>query len=75
MIASSTTAARKWWGRFLRRRGEQLAFAILYDFLGDKERAGALSEPFMKQVVANLDNDWVLTGTDIDTFLRSKAAT
>jgi hypothetical protein len=52
----------------------QLAFAILYDFLGDKERAGALSEPFMKQVVANLDNDWVLTGTDIDTFLRSKAA-
>jgi hypothetical protein len=29
----------------------------------------------MKQVVANLDNDWVLTGTDIDTFLRSKAAT
>jgi hypothetical protein len=52
----------------------QLAFAILYDFLVDKERAGALSEPFMKQVVANLDNDWVLTGTDIDTFLRSKAA-
>jgi uncharacterized protein DUF6166 len=52
----------------------QLAFAILYDFLDDKERAGALSEPFMKQVVANLDNDWVLTGTDIDTFLRSKAA-
>jgi uncharacterized protein DUF6166 len=54
---------------------QQLAFAILYDFLGDKKRAGALSEPFMKQVVANLDNDWVLTGTDIDTFLRSKAAT
>ena len=54
---------------------QQLAFAILYDFLGDNKRAGALSEPFMKQVVANLDNDWVLTGTDIDTFLRSKAAT
>ena len=53
---------------------QQLAFAILYDFLGDNKRAGALSEPFMKQVVANLDNDWVLTGTDIDTFLRSKAA-
>ncbi|MGB8893958.1 MAG: DUF6166 domain-containing protein [Pseudolabrys sp.] len=54
---------------------QQLAFAILYDFLGDNKRAGALSEPFMKQVVANLDNDWVLTGTDIDTFLHSKVAT
>ena len=53
---------------------QQLALAILYDFLGDKERAIALSGPFMKRVVANLDNDWVLTGTDVDTFLRSKAA-
>ena len=53
---------------------QQLALAILYDFLSDKDRAVALSEPFMKQVVANLDNDWVLTGADIDTFLRSKAA-
>lgn len=53
---------------------QQLALAILYDFLGDKDRAVVLSEPFMKQVVANLDNDWVLTGGDIDTFLRSKAA-
>ncbi|MFZ0356211.1 MAG: DUF6166 domain-containing protein, partial [Pseudolabrys sp.] len=53
---------------------QQLALAILYDFLGDKDRAIVLSEPFMKQVVANLDNDWVLTGADIDTFLRSKAA-
>jgi hypothetical protein len=53
---------------------QQLALAILYDFLGDRDRAVVLSEPFMKQVVANLDNDWVLTGADIDTFLRSKAA-
>ncbi|MFZ1952343.1 MAG: DUF6166 domain-containing protein [Pseudolabrys sp.] len=53
---------------------QQLALAILYDFLGDKDRAVVLSETFMKQVVANLDNDWVLTGADIDTFLRSKAA-
>ncbi|MGB7618939.1 MAG: DUF6166 domain-containing protein [Pseudolabrys sp.] len=53
---------------------QQLALAILYDFLGDKDRAVVLSEAFMKQVVANLDNDWVLTGADIDTFLRSKAA-
>ncbi|MGA9197617.1 MAG: DUF6166 domain-containing protein [Pseudolabrys sp.] len=53
---------------------QQLALAILYDFVGDKDRAVVLSEAFMKQVVANLDNDWVLTGADIDTFLRSKAA-
>jgi len=51
----------------------QLALAILYDFLGDKDRAIALSEPFMKQVVANLDNDWVLAGTDVDAFLRRNA--
>ena len=50
---------------------QQLALAILYDFLENKDRAIALSEPFMKQVVANLDNDWVVTGTDVDAFLRN----
>ena len=45
---------------------QQLALAILYDHLGDKGRAIALSEAFMKKVVADLDNDWVLTGSDID---------
>lgn len=44
----------------------QLALAILCDHLGDKERSIRLSEPFMKKVVADLDNDWVLTGEDID---------
>lgn len=53
---------------------QQLALAILYDYLGDKDRAVALSEPFMKAVVANLDNDWVLPGTEIDGFLRQSAA-
>ena len=54
---------------------QQLALAILYDYLGDAQRAIQLSEPFMKTVVANLDNDWVLTGADIDAFLaRSVAA-
>ena len=48
----------------------QLALAILADYLGDNARALQLSEPFMKQVVANLDNDWQLTGSDIDTALR-----
>lgn len=53
---------------------QQLALAILYDYLGDPARAIALSEPFMKAVVANLDNDWVLTGADIDGFLTRNAA-
>lgn len=48
----------------------QLALAILYDHLGDKDRAIRLSEPFMREIVANLDNDWTLTGQEIDTFLR-----
>jgi Family of unknown function (DUF6166) len=47
---------------------QQLALAILYDHLGDKERAIALSEAFMKAVVANFDNDWTLTGAQIDSF-------
>jgi len=52
---------------------QQLAFAILYDYLGDKERAIALSERFMKEVVANFDNDWKLTAADLDAFLRADA--
>jgi hypothetical protein len=51
----------------------QLALAILFDHLGDRERAVALSEPYMKDVIANLDNDWVLTAGDIDAYLRRHA--
>ena len=49
---------------------QQLALAILVDHLGDQERALRLSEPFMKSVVANLDNDWVLKGDDIDRTIK-----
>lgn len=52
----------------------QLALAILYDYLGDKDRAIGLSQAFMKAVVANMDNDWVLSGAEIDDFLRHGAA-
>jgi hypothetical protein len=52
----------------------QLALAILFDHLGDKDRAVALSEPYMKDVVANLDNDWKLTGADVDAFVRRHGA-
>jgi uncharacterized protein DUF6166 len=50
---------------------QQLALAILFDRLGNKERAMKLSGPFMKTVIANLDNDWKLTGEDIDAFIHS----
>ena len=52
---------------------QQLALAILYDHLGNKERAVRLSAPFMTAVVANLDNDWTLGSQEIDAFLRDVA--
>lgn len=52
---------------------QQLALAILYDHLGDANRAISLSEPFMKRVVADLDNDWILTSADIDEAVAAIA--
>jgi hypothetical protein len=49
----------------------QLALAILADYLGDSERAVRLSEPFMREIVANLDNDWRLTGAEIEAAVRN----
>jgi hypothetical protein len=49
---------------------QQLALAILVEHLADPARAIRLSEPFMRKVVANLDNDWVLTGAEIDAAVR-----
>ena len=49
----------------------QLALAILAEHLKDAERAKRLSEPFMRAVVANLDNDWTLDGAAIDTAVAS----
>lgn len=50
---------------------QQLALAILFDHLGDKTRAIGLSERFMTYVIANLDNDWVLTSDDVDKAIRA----
>jgi Family of unknown function (DUF6166) len=50
---------------------QQLALAILFDHLGDRGRAVALSEPYMKDVIANLDNDWTLTGSDVAEYVRT----
>jgi Family of unknown function (DUF6166) len=47
----------------------QLALAILYDHLGDKDRAIRLAEPFMKTVVANFDNDWTLRSDEIAAYI------
>jgi hypothetical protein len=48
----------------------QLALAILVDHLGDNDRAIRLSEPFMREVVANLDNDWLLNGDEVEAAIR-----
>ena len=47
----------------------QLALAILADHLGDATRALALTEWFMREVVADLDNAWQLTSAEIDAAL------
>lgn len=49
----------------------QLALALLADHLRDDARALALYEPFMRAVVADLDNSWELTSADIDAALEA----
>ena len=44
----------------------QLALALLMDHLGDAAAAQAMVEPFMTAVVANFDNEWEMTDSDID---------
>lgn len=48
----------------------QLALAILMDHLGDAARAVRLAEAFMKEVVADLDNDWRLTSAELDVAIN-----
>lgn len=47
----------------------QLALALLCDHLGDPGRALALTEFFMRNVVAQLDNAWMLTSEEIEAAL------
>src|SRR5882757_8409959 len=47
----------------------QLALALLADHLGDDAHALALYEPFMRLVVAELDNSWELTADEVDAAL------
>ncbi len=48
----------------------QLALALLADHLDDSARALALTEGFMRKVVAVLDNAWQLTSDEIEAALR-----
>lgn len=52
----------------------QLALALLSDHLGDDAKALALVEPFMREVVAQLDNAWALTSEEIDAALAGLPA-
>ena len=53
----------------------QLALAILADYLGDADRALPLVEPFMREVVANFDNTWEMTGDDVAAAIEAFAST
>ena len=53
----------------------QLALAILADHLGDANRALSLVEPFMREVVANFDNTWEMTGDDVAAAIEAFALT
>ncbi len=46
----------------------QLALALLADHLGDSAKALALTEIFMRDVVAELDNAWRLTSHEISEW-------
>ncbi len=49
----------------------QLALAILADHTGDAERAIRLHKPFMKHIVANFNNEWEMSGDDIDEAIKA----
>lgn len=49
----------------------QLALALLADHLGDPEQALSITESFMREVVADLDNAWRLTDAEIDAAVAT----
>ena len=52
----------------------QLALALLADHLGDDAKALELSEAFMQVKISDMDNDWTLSGDEIDTILKLMAS-
>ena len=51
----------------------QLALAILVDHLQDADKARAEVEAFVTSVIANLDNDWTLSSSDVEDALSKSA--
>lgn len=49
----------------------QLALAILADHFGDPAQALAEHQAFMRNVVANFNNEWEMTSADIDRALAN----
>jgi hypothetical protein len=50
---------------------KQLSLALLADHFGDDEKARQLCEPFMRAVIADLDNDWQMTSAEIDAAVQN----
>ena len=50
----------------------QLALALLADCLGDGTKALFLTDRFMQEVVADLDNAWRMTGDEIAAWAINK---
>ncbi|MGD0850660.1 DUF6166 domain-containing protein [Bradyrhizobium sp.] len=48
----------------------QLAFALLYDHLGDAAAAKHLHQALMERLVANFDNEWELSADDLVDAIR-----
>ena len=49
----------------------QLALAILLDHFGDAQRALREHEGFMRNVVANFNNEWEMTSADVERALAN----
>lgn len=47
----------------------QLALALLAEHYGDDQKALAHHDAFMREIVANFNNEWEMTSEDIDTAL------
>ncbi len=52
----------------------QLALALLVDHTGDPQAALALTEAFMRAVVANFGNEWEMTSDDLAAAVASLGA-
>lgn len=49
----------------------QLALAMLAEHLGDEQAALAKHQDFMKEIVANFNNEWEMTEEDIGIALEN----